>query len=74
MNNAGINSISIIVDILNFIMLEIGQPMQVYDLDKIRSSIIIDKNNDKVNNKIMLANNNSINLNENLFLTFQGKK
>ncbi len=74
LNNAGINSISIIVDILNFIMLEIGQPMQVYDLDKIRSSIIIDKNNDKVNNKIMLANNNSINLNENLFLTFSGKE
>lgn len=37
----GIRSVSALVDIGNFVMLEIGQPMHVFDADKISGSIIV---------------------------------
>ena len=41
LKHAGINLIHPIVDILNYVMLDFGQPMHAYDADKISEDISI---------------------------------
>ena len=41
LRRAGIRSISIIVDVCNYVMLELGQPMHAFDLDKLNEKIIV---------------------------------
>lgn len=38
---AGIRSISLVVDISNYVMIELGQPLHAYDLDAIRGGIAV---------------------------------
>ncbi|MDQ0734279.1 phenylalanine--tRNA ligase subunit beta [Arthrobacter agilis] len=38
---AGIRSISLVVDISNYVMLELGQPLHFYDLDKLSGDIVV---------------------------------
>lgn len=38
---AGIRSISLLVDITNYVMLELGQPIHGYDLDQLRGGIVV---------------------------------
>lgn len=38
---AGLSCISPVVDIMNYVMLELGQPMHAFDLDKITGEIIV---------------------------------
>ncbi|WP_136709848.1 phenylalanine--tRNA ligase subunit beta [Agromyces sp. H66] len=38
---AGIRSISVLVDITNYVMLELGQPIHGYDLDRLRGGIVV---------------------------------
>lgn len=41
LERSGVRSVSALVDIGNYVMLEIGQPMHVFDADKINGSIIV---------------------------------
>ena len=38
---AGMRSISLLVDISNYVMLELGQPLHFYDLDKLSGDIVV---------------------------------
>jgi phenylalanyl-tRNA synthetase beta chain len=38
---AGIRSVSVLVDITNYVMLEFGQPIHGYDLDSLRGGIVV---------------------------------
>ena len=38
---AGIRSISLVVDISNYVMLDLGQPLHFYDLDKLSGDIVV---------------------------------
>ncbi len=41
LERSGLRSISVIVDITNFVLLELGQPMHAFDLDKLNGDITI---------------------------------
>ncbi|MDD5392901.1 MAG: phenylalanine--tRNA ligase subunit beta [Thiothrix sp.] len=41
LRRAGIRSISALVDVTNYVLLELGQPMHAFDLDKLQGSIVV---------------------------------
>ncbi|MGH8508765.1 MAG: phenylalanine--tRNA ligase subunit beta, partial [Gammaproteobacteria bacterium] len=41
LRRGGLRSISPVVDVTNFVMLELGQPMHAFDLDKLQGAIVV---------------------------------
>ncbi|WP_343183172.1 phenylalanine--tRNA ligase subunit beta [Buchnera aphidicola (Neophyllaphis podocarpi)] len=46
LRNCGIDSIDVISDIINYVLLELGQPVNIFNLDKITKNILVRFSND----------------------------
>lgn len=58
LHNLGVASVNPVVDLSNYIMLELGQPIHIYDLDKLNS--VIKFSNAKTGEKITTLNGTEI--------------
>ena len=58
LRRCGIKSINSIIDITNYVMIELGQPIHVFDLNKINTKIIVRMAKEK--ESIILSNNTTI--------------
>ncbi|MEM1243211.1 MAG: phenylalanine--tRNA ligase subunit beta [Pseudomonadota bacterium] len=72
LEKAGIRPISVIVDITNYVMLELGQPMHAFDLDQIEDKIHVRMAN--AGEALKLLNDTTINLNEEMLVIADAKK
>ncbi len=66
-----IRSIHPVVDVLNYVMLELGQPMHAFDLDKLNGAVIIRMAKD--NEKIKLLDEQEATLKENTLVIADNK-
>ncbi|WMY96860.1 MAG: phenylalanine--tRNA ligase subunit beta [Arsenophonus sp.] len=62
LNRSGIRTINPIVDITNYVLLEIGQPLHVYDIDQLHGTLIVRMA--KLNESLVLLDNRTIILNQ----------
>lgn len=69
---SGIRSISPVVDITNYVMLELGQPMHAFDLDKINEKIIV--RHAKTGENLTLLDGKNITLDDDTFIIADSKK
>ncbi len=60
---SGIRSISALVDIGNYVMIELGQPMHVFDVDKLSGSIILRRANN--GEELVCLNDKTVSLSDN---------
>lgn len=63
LRRSGIRSIDPVVDVTNFVLLELGHPMHAFDNDKLQGDVIVRKANDK--EKLTLLDGNEVELNTN---------
>ncbi len=66
LRRSGIRSIDPVVDVTNFIMLELGQPMHAYDLDKLRGKIVVRQS--RSGESLTLLDSSDISLQDNTLL------
>ena len=62
LERAGQRSISALVDVTNYVMLELGRPLHVYDLDKLRGAIHVRWG--KKGEKVLLLNEQEVEVDE----------
>jgi phenylalanyl-tRNA synthetase beta chain len=62
LERAGQRSISALVDVTNYVMLELGRPLHVYDLDKLRGPIVVRWG--RKGEKVLLLNEQEVELDE----------
>ncbi len=62
LRRGGIRSIDPVVDITNYVLLELGHPMHAFDLAKLSGSIVVRKA--KADEKLMLLDGNEVSLRE----------
>ncbi|MFP3014542.1 MAG: phenylalanine--tRNA ligase subunit beta [Arsenophonus sp.] len=58
--SCGVNDINPVIDVINFVLLELGQPLQAYDFDRINGEIVIRMA--KYNETLVLLDNNKVTL------------
>lgn len=71
--SCGLQSINNLVDIANYVMLETGQPLHVFDLDKLANKEIIVRNAKKGEN-ITTLDNNKFNLDNSILIIADSKE
>ena len=62
LERSGQRSISALVDVTNYVMLELGRPLHVYDLDKLRGPIVVRWG--RPGEKVLLLNGQEVEVNE----------
>lgn len=72
LRRSGIRCINAIVDVMNYVMLELGQPMHAFDLEKISGDIEV--RFAKSNEQLTLLDNQEVNLNDQTLLIADQKK
>jgi len=72
LESCGIQSINNVVDIANYVMLEMGQPLHIFDLDKLSNKEIVVRMS-KAGEKITTLDNNNFVLNKNILLITDNK-
>ncbi len=69
---AGIRSINRVVDILNYVMLELGQPLHAFDLETLKSSLQV--RYALANEKMVLLDGQTLNLNPTVLVISDSEK
>ncbi|MDX2164921.1 MAG: phenylalanine--tRNA ligase subunit beta [Gammaproteobacteria bacterium] len=69
---SGIKLIHPVVDIMNFVMIELGQPLHAFDLQKINSKVIVRQA--KSGEEIVLLDNQKIKLDKNILVIADNEK
>ncbi len=72
LRRVGLRSISPIVDVTNFVMLELGQPMHAFDLDKLEGGIVVRMGNES--EKLTLLDGQEIALQDDMLVIADEKK
>jgi len=72
LRRAGLRSINAIVDITNYVMLELGQPMHAYDLNRLHKRIVVRQARD--GEMLTLLDGNAIKLTSDVLVIADGKQ
>ncbi|CAJ0991685.1 phenylalanine--tRNA ligase subunit beta [Pantoea sp. Nvir] len=72
LRRSGIRSIAPVVDITNYVLVELGQPMYVFDLDSIKGGIVVRMA--KLGEQLMLFNGNNVILNNDVLVIADHQK
>ena len=72
LRRAGLRSLSPTVDVTNYILLELGQPMHAFDLAKLEEKIVVRRANKK--EKLKLLDESEIEMDENILVIGDAKK
>lgn len=72
LRRGGIRSVDAVVDITNYVLLELGHPMHAFDLDQIEKGIIVRYAHQ--DEKMTLLNGNEVKLNDNTLVIADHKK
>jgi len=70
LERAGQRSISALVDVTNYVMLELGRPLHVYDLDKLRGPIVVRWG--RKGEKVLLLNEQEVEVDESVLCITDG--
>jgi phenylalanyl-tRNA synthetase beta chain len=71
LRRCGLRSISPTVDVTNYVLLELGQPMHAFDLDKLSDEIIVRRG--RVGEKLVLLDESEVDLDEKVLVICDGK-
>ncbi len=66
LRRSGVRSINAVVDITNFVMLELGQPMHAFDLDSLHGSIVVRRGRN--GETLVLLDENEVSVDEKMLL------
>jgi phenylalanyl-tRNA synthetase beta chain len=71
LRRCGLRSISPTVDVTNYVLLELGQPMHAFDLDKLNDEIVVRRG--RAGEKLVLLDESEVDLDENVLTICDSK-